>query len=215
MKPQQRLFTALSFIICGLFLQKPVAISQSSPLAGFSSAWNDARFLKCNTAANTTCLSKEEKDIIYILNLARTDPALFANTVVDKYPGFRNKLSLKDLPEYKSLLDTLRLIKPLPLLNPDSLSFESAKCHAISAGSLGYVGHERKTEQCKRNKHHQGECCQYGYKDPLQILMALLIDENVPYQGHRFLCLSSYKKIGVSIQPHSSYGHNTVIDFYF
>jgi hypothetical protein len=214
MRPQQ-LFTALSFIFCGLVLQKPAELSQNSPLSGFSSAWNDARFLKCNTAANTAYLSKEEKDIIYILNMARTDPALFANTVVEKYPEFRNKPSLKDLPDFKTLLDTLRLVRTLPLLYPDSTCFESAKCHAISAGSLGYVGHERKTDQCKSNRHHQGECCQYGYKDPLLILMALFIDQNVPSHGHRFLCLSAYKKIGVSIQPHTAYGYNTVIDFYF
>lgn len=186
-----------------------------SPLATFSTEWNDARFLKCNTAATTRYLSEEEKKLIYILNLVHTDPKLFANTVVEKYPDFAKKPFLKNVREFQSLLDTLRNLQSLPLLFPDSLCFQSAKCHAISSGQKGYVGHERQTDDCKSNKHHQGECCQYGYNDALAVVMALLIDQNVSSLGHRFLCLSPYSRIGVSIQPHKSYGTNSVLDFYY
>jgi hypothetical protein len=208
------LFGFLPLMACIGFLQPPRHHVDPSPLAEFSSEWNDARFDKCNTAANTSYLSKEEKKVIYILNLVRTDPKLFANTVVQKFPQATGQYHLKTIPEFQSLLDTLRKIDALLLLYSDSLCYESAKCHAINSGKLGYVGHERKTEECKTKKHHYGECCQYGYNDPLQILMSLLIDEYVPSLGHRFLCLSSYTQVGVAIQPHSSYGHNTVIDFY-
>jgi hypothetical protein len=149
-----------------------------------------------------------------MLNLLHTDPKLFANTVVAKYPEYMNKSYLKNVSEYQSLLDTLRKVRTLPLLYPDCLCFESAKCLAVHAGKTAYVGHERKTEECKTKKHYQGECCQYGHKDPLSIVMALLIDQGAPSSGHRFLCLSDYGHIGVSIQPHTDYGHNTVIDFY-
>ena len=195
--------------------QQPPTTHEPSPLSVFSTEWNQPRFLACNTAANASYLSAEEKKLIYILNLAHADPQLFANTVVEKYPDFISRPHLKDLPEYRSLLDTLKKLKPLSLLYPDSLCFVSAKCHAISAGQQGYVGHERQTEECKAKKHHQGECCQYGYGQALAIVMALLIDENVPSLGHRFLCLSSYGLIGVSIQPHKTYGTNAVLDFYF
>jgi hypothetical protein len=212
---KQFLFSIPGISILALVAHIAGPPADSSPLAEFSSEWNEAKYLKCNTGANTGYLSVDEKKIIYILNLARANPSLFAKTVVAKYPNYRKRVSLMDVPEFRSLLDTLQKIQPLPLLLPDSLCFESAKCHALSSGEKGYVGHERQTPHCATEMHHQGECCQYGYTDPLQIVMTLLIDEKIPSLGHRFICLSRYQSIGVAIQPHSQYGHNTVIDFHF
>lgn len=205
----------LPFLVPLVLLRHAEPKIDPSPLAAFSSQWNDPKFLKCNTAANITYLSDEEKKLIYILNLLHADPKLFANTVVEKYPDYVNRPFLKTIPEYQSLLDTLRMIHPLSLLYPDSLCFESAKCHAVSSGQKAYVGHERQTNECKAKKHHEGECCQYGYHDALAVVMALIIDQNVSSLGHRFLCLSNYGHIGLSIQPHKSYGTNTVLDFYY
>jgi hypothetical protein len=103
----------------------------------------------------------------------------------------------------------------MALLYPDSLCFVSAECHAISSGKTGYVGHERQTKECKDKHLFFGECCDYGHKEPLPILMALLIDQNVPSLGHRKMCIGPYGKMGVSIQPHKVYGNNAVLDFYY
>ncbi|HEY6502661.1 MAG TPA: hypothetical protein VIZ28_01685 [Chitinophagaceae bacterium] len=189
--------------------------NHTSPLAAFSAEWNNTRYLVCNTAANAGYLSKEEKDVVYILNLLRTNPVLFANTVLQKYPDHSNQGYLRNIDEYKSLMDTLRKLKPLPLLYPDSLCFVSARCHAVSSGQAGYVGHKRRTAECEDSQYYTGECCDYGHNQALAILMALLIDEGVPSLGHRFLCLNSFSKIGVSIQPHKSYGFTAVIDFIY
>ena len=210
---KSHLFNSLPLLIPIILLQHTVSKTDPSPLADFSPEWNDSRFLKCNTAAQSSYLSDEEKKLVYILNLLHADPKLFTNTVVAKYPEFVNKPSLKKAPEYQSLLDTLKKIGPLPLVYPDSLCFESAKCHAITAGQKGYVGHERQTDDCKAKKHHEGECCQYGYSEALAVVMALIIDQGVSSLGHRFLCLSAYSRIGVSMQPHKTYGTNTVLDF--
>lgn len=186
----------------------------ASPLAVFSSEWNNTGYLKCNTAGNTGYMSASEKEVIYILNLLRTNPKLFANSVVQKYPEYIKNTFLHNKPEYKSLLDTLGKLKPLPLLYPDSLSYASALCHAVSSGKDGYTGHDRRTKDCKEKEHFYGECCDYGHKEPLVILMSFLVDEYVPSAAHRFICLSSFQKIGISIQPHNSYGYNAVLDFY-
>jgi hypothetical protein len=207
------LFSPLPFLACVLFVHQNAPKPGPSPLASYSAEWNDAKYLKCNTAANVSYMNDEEKEVIYILNMLRTNPVLFANTVLQKYPDENHQGFLRNIQEYKSLLDTLRKTKPLALLYPDSLCFVSAQCHAISSGKTGYVGHERQTKECK--DLYFGECCQYGYKDPLPILMGLLIDQNVPSLGHRYMCIGSYGKIGVSIQPHKVYGTNTVLDFYY
>src|SRR3569832_2198927 len=105
-----------------------------SPLADYSTEWNDAKYLTCNTAANVRYMTEEEKKVIYILNMARMNPALFAKTVVNQYPE-KGKWSVNRSSYYfTSLLDTLQKLKPLNLLYPDSLCYKSALCHAVTTG---------------------------------------------------------------------------------
>ena len=199
---------------CLLFIDRGNSNS-SSPLSKFSSEWNDSKYLKCNTASGTTYMSANEKQVIYILNLLRANPRLFANTVVKKYPEYSHNGNLRKVSEFKSFLKTLQNTDPLPLLNPDALCYASAQCHAASAGRRGYVGHDRKEATCRSKQHFNGECCEYGHDDALDILMTLLIDQNVPSLPHRKICLGPYKAVGISIQPHKSYRYNSVLDFSF
>jgi len=187
-----------------------------SPLASYSKEWNDAKYNECNTAANASYMNKDEKEVIYILNLIRSNPKLFANTVLKKYPAVTGKDQLiNDAYYYGSLMDVLRTMKPLEILYPDNNCYNSAECHASTSGTSGYIGHERKSKDCKAKKHYHGECCDYGNSDPLDIVLSLLIDKGVPSLGHRSICFGAYTKIGVSIKPHSRYGTNTVLDFYY
>jgi len=48
---------------------------------------------------------------------------------------------------------------------------------------------------------------------PLEIVLELMIDEDVPSLGHRLVMFTNYTKIGISIQPHKKYEWNTVLDF--
>jgi uncharacterized protein YkwD len=185
----------------------------ASPLASYSSEWNDPKYVACNTAADASYMSEEEKKLLYVLNLARTNPRLFANTVVKKFPAVVHDESLRNISEYNSLLETLRKQRPLPLVYPDSLGYVSAHCHAETSGMKGYTGHERQTRECKDSRYYTAECCHYGYTDAVAILVSLLVDQNVPSLGHRTILLSAYTTAGVSIQPHKTYGVNTVIDF--
>ena len=200
------------FILLGSFMplsyREPVTPAIPSPLASYSPMWNDAKYLKCNTATKARYLTPAEKEVIYVLNLVRMDPALFANTVLPKYPVTHS-------PYYESLLVKLRTIKPLGALASDSLCFVGAKCHAVNSGIEGYVGHERGTQECRDKWYFNGECCDYGHDKALDIVLSLLIDDGVPSLGHRNICLSKYVKLGVSIQPHKLYRYNAVLDFHY
>ena len=209
------LFLLLSSLL--LFSQTSNTVgSIASPLAQYSNEWNDIKYSKCNTAVNAAYLTKTEKDVIYILNLIRSYPALFAKTVLKKYPAFSGHDHLADDVYYfKSLVDTLLTLQSKQMLYPDNACFISAKSHAWQSGLTGYVGHERKTRDAKLKRHYNGECCDYGNKEPLDIILSLLIDEGIPSLGHRVVCLSDYTKLGVSIQPHKKYGINAVLDFYY
>lgn len=211
-------FTAILLVFSATLFSQTYNLGAAavSPLASYSNVWNDAKFSKCNTAVNAAYLSKDEKDVIYILNLIRAYPALFVKTVLKNYPSVSgNGYLAEDTFYFISLVKTLEKMEPVNLLIPDKDCFESAKCHAYNSGITGYVGHDRKKNDCKTKKHFHGECCDYGHSDPLDIVLSLLIDEGIPSLGHRMLCLSSFAKVGVSIQPHTRYGRNAVLDFYY
>lgn len=196
---------AASMLLGTAALATPTPVS---PLARYSTAWNAPKYTTANTAKNTPYLSAEEKELIYLLNLVRMAPALFAKTVLPSYAT--NQQSTY----YQSLVANLLVMKPQPLLQPDSLCWVSARCHAISSGQQGYDGHIRITKDCEQKEYYMGECCHYGSGNPLGVLISLLIDEDIPSLGHRKICLGSYEKIGVAIQPHSVYGNNAVLDFH-
>lgn len=208
-----RLSFSYLFLLPVFWLQARDAFPGPSPLAAYSPAWNEAKYLRCNTAANASYLSEDEKKVIYIINLLRANPTLFAATVLKKYPALTGFSGEAVSAYYRSLVDTVSRMKPMPILKPDSLCFASARCHAASSGKVGYVGHDRQSQECRDQEYYDGECCHYGFSDPLDIVMSLLIDENVPSLGHRYAILGNYVKLGVSIQPHTTYRFNAVLDF--
>jgi hypothetical protein len=111
-------------------VKKPTTVSSVSPLALYSTEWNKPEYLACNTAKNVTYMSAEEKKVIYILNLLRKNPKLFARTVIAKYPANAGQNWLVNIDEYKSLLDTVNKMQPLNLLQPNKKCYTSSQCHA-------------------------------------------------------------------------------------
>ena len=186
----------------------------SNPLCSFSAQWNDAKYNACNTAANARYMSSEEKKVIFILNMARTNPRLFRQTVLSKITTFDGFVDTTSVVYYRSLIALMDTMKPLGLLYPDSLCFRSARAHAMVSGKKGYVGHDRQDAESRKAKHFMGECCSYGMTAPLTIVAQLLVDQDVPSLGHREICLGYYSKIAVSIQPHKQYGSMAVLDLY-
>lgn len=208
---KRTLFTAI--VVCLSFSLQ--AQQSGSPLASYSTEWNNAIYEKCNTAAGVTYMSAKEKEIIYILNLIRVYPSLFAKTVLEAYPERSSNPGLvNDKYYYQSLLALLRKMKPVTALQPDQKCYTSASCHALHSGQKGYVGHVRQSPECSKKKYYFGECCDYGNSNALDIVLSLLIDQDVPSLGHRTVCLYDFSTIGVSVQPHRKYGTNTVLDFH-
>lgn len=201
-----KLLLFLPFIIAG-------KTANDSPLSAFSKKWSEQKYAAANTVSGVSYMSDDEKEVIYILNLMKMDPQLFLNTVVMNYPVHSGDPSLKNNPYFQSLIKDLKNTAPMPVLKPDQKIYESALCHALSSGKTGYVGHERLNTACKAATAYYGECISYGHDSPLDIVMALLIDKNIPGTGHRKIFLTDYKTAGVSIKPHTKYRNNAVIDF--
>jgi len=176
--------------------------------------WKNSNYNIAYTATNTDYLTENEKLVYYYLNLARLNPPLFAETFLIKYTKWNSYEDLSLSSYYTgSLYKTMKNMQPVGVLSPQKNLFESAKCHAVSSGKAGYIGHTRLSNSGCVSKF-SGECCSYGQFDALEIVMQLLIDSDVPSLGHRKICLSSsYNTLGVSVQPHKTYRFNSVLDF--
>lgn len=192
----------------------PMYLKAGNPLAAFSPDWTNAMYAKANTGAKARYLSANEKDVLAILNMVRMNPPLFAKTVLTKFPKRAYEADIDQTTEYFSLMQTLLSTKPLPLLQPDSLCWVSARCHAQTSGQTGYVGHDRLSDSCSKLLHYLGESCQYGYKEPVDMILSLLVDRGVPSLGHRNMLLGSYSRVGPAIAPHTMYGTTLVLNFY-
>jgi hypothetical protein len=200
-------------LLTGAAYHSTPANGSVSPLSDFSDEWNDPKYAACNTAAGAGYMNDDEKNVIYILNLARSNPKLFCSTVVKQYPEYSDNAELINITYYQSLITTMNSMKKQGLLQPDTDCFASAQCHAYNSGITGEDGHTR-SDSCRNHIYYNGECCDYGHADPLDIVMSLLIDYAVPSLGHRKICFGTYKTIGVSIQPHKTWDTNAVLDFH-
>jgi len=174
--------------------------------------WDPDILARANTALNVDYMSGEEKLVVLLTNLARTDGLLFSETFLNAYlEGIEtNKYS-------KSLYKDLKSVRNLPLLYPEKDLFEAALGHAEKSGKSGHVGHEGFDARFKpllKKYNNVAENCAYGYEKAIDITIQLLIDEDVPSLGHRLNMLNpEYNSIGVSIQPHKEYQFNCVMDF--
>jgi len=157
-------------------------------------------------------MTSEEKLIILITNLARTDGDLFSETFLAAYLEGENKNSYT-----KSLYKDLKSINDLPMLFPEKDLFTVAKGHAEKSGKTGHVGHngfESRFKPLMKKYNSVAENCAYGYDLAIDISIQLLIDQDVPKLGHRINMLSpDFNSVGVSIQPHKKYRFNCVMDF--
>lgn len=183
-----------------------------SPLARYSKEWSQPKYKACNTAAGAKYLTAEEKEVIWILNMARMDPQLFRNTILRRAYEIASTDTFSDT-YFRTLDAEMAVMKPLPVQLPDSVCALSAKMHAVMSGKTNYAGHERNTPESRKVQCYGGECCHYGGGSPLRIVLSLLVDQDVPSLGHRKICFGSYARIGVGIAPHLSYGSNAVLDF--
>lgn len=174
--------------------------------------WGQEVLARANTAKDVTYLSEEEKDLIFLTNLARLDGELFSETILDNY--LKDKKSNRYT---RSLYRDLKKIKDLPLLQPEKELYDAAYEHAETSGKRGTTGHQRfgkRYDPLMKEYNEIGENLAYGYRSAPDILIQLLIDEGIPDLGHRKNLLNpNFNAIGVAIESHKEYRFNCVMSF--
>lgn len=166
---------------------------------------------KSETAKNVKYLSKQEAAVVKYTNEARLDPSGFAKKHFEPIKSSQKKA----LDCYNALIST----RPMPPLQPSKKLTLAADAHAIDMGKSGKTGHDgtdgsKPFDRMKKFGKFKApfataENCAYGIKDPLKIVLQLLMSK--PHREN--ILRRKLTHIGVAIEPHKKYKHNCVQTF--
>lgn len=215
------------------FFFSAITITQAQSAASDNS-WTQEELDAANTARNTDYLTGEEKNIVFYMNLARTDGAKFFNTYFQDFANAYNvdmqrysnyddlRVNRKD-KYYRGLKEDMAEIKNLPLFSPDETLTWIAQQHAKDMSKNNLAGHKSSDGRSPFDRISKfypqraiGENLAFGFSKGLANVCMLLLDKNVPDLGHRKTILGNTYKltlVGVNIHSHPGYKYCAVIDF--
>ncbi len=201
-----------------LFAQGVITL-QDKPFV-YSAPFDSAVWRTISSEKAFKLLSKEEQMMFYWTNMFRKDPRKFFSTVVKEF--------VRQFPEanssyYKSLeKDIQSTPASLPLLLPDAGLGKMSKLHSNDlSGRGGIISHKSSSGKdfVQRIKEAGTYRCGaenifVGTYDPLEALIALLIDQGVADKGHRMNLLDGrFERMGVSFSALNSKKSVLVQDF--
>lgn len=185
----------------------------------YASQWDMEVLAKANTAKDVEYLSTQEKLIIYYTNLARMNPALFADTYLKEFAERNNE---KFNITYHGLVREMRKLDPLEPLQPSEALWEVAKSHAKVMGENGKTGHRNpdgefyrdRTAHLRENYKEVRENIHYGFNEAIDIVGDLLLDDGFKDRVHRRTIFNpSMQYIGPAINAHTKFAYHSVIDY--
>jgi len=147
-------------------------------------------------------MKEDEKNLLIYINKVRTNPKLFAELY----------LTSPKTGAEQELAELLNEMEPISKLNTSSHLYKISLDHAKDLGLHNLAGHESSEgndmeQRLKRNgiiTKIFAENCIFGYNDPIEIIMKLLIDEENDQRNQRKIILNQeFNMVGVSIEPHS------------
>ncbi len=186
-----------------------------------------------NTASNAGYLSPLEKEVIYEINLFRSNPADYAEKYIAPLASYYNQkileysgdVRIQTREGVRALNECVRELKtkqPLPLMYPSKKLTLAANDHQKDqekTGKTGHTGSDRSgmKERIERYAQWQvriAENIAYGNSSARQIVVFLLIDDGVKNRGHRANLLQPvFVKVGVACGNHPIYRTMCVMDF--
>lgn len=177
-------------------------------------------------------LSQIEKNVIIELNKARTNPARYAESLVEfkrfylgkyiKIPGKENIITEEGSAAVNEAVEFLESTDPVPPLAVSKGITLAAKSHVNDQGSTGLVSHRGTDNSSPLDRMLRfgkvngawGENIGYGDETAREVVMQLIIDDGVYDRGHRNKIFSrEFAVVGVGYGVHSSYGTMCVINF--
>ena len=178
-------------------------------------------------------IDTKQQDINQLLkahNELRKDPKSFVKKLEDNKKYFRDNLFAKPgenylmtnegVAGYDEAIKFLKEQKSVGSLTIDEKLNEAAKKHLEYIGAGGLVTHtgdggknvSERVEEFTEWEVSLGENLDFGTKDPVGILINLLVDDGVSARPHRKnLFNDTYQYVGIAIGPHKEYKWAAVV----
>ncbi|HEV2913505.1 MAG TPA: CAP domain-containing protein [Pyrinomonadaceae bacterium] len=178
-------------------------------------------------------LSPLESEIIAEMNLARSQPQVYASYLEEirkyysgnqfRYPGREAEVTVEGLSAVEEAIKFLRSASPLPPLQVYKGMSMAAKDHATYLGTSGNTGHkggDGSTPNVRISRYGDwansiGENIVYqATTTAREAVMGLIVDDGIDGRGHRKNIFdSTYRAAGISLGTRSSQGTLCVITF--
>ncbi len=177
-------------------------------------------------------LSEIEKNVIVELNKARTNPAEYAEYLVDfkrlylgKYiriPGKENIITEEGAAAVTEAVEFLESTDPLPPLAISKGISLAAKSHVKDQGPTGLMTHRGTDDSSPLDrmlrfgkvKGAWGENIGYGDETAREVVMQLIIDDGIYDREHRNKIFTpEFAVVGVAYGIHNAYGTMCVMNF--
>lgn len=165
-------------------------------------------------------MKEDEINLLIYINKVRTNPKLFAQQYLNN-ANIQNNLYATEAE--KELFNILCNMDPINKLKTSSELYRISLNHARDLGENKLAGHESSSganmEQRLMangiNTKIFAENCIFGYNDPLEIILKLLIDEDNDNRNQRKIILNKdFNMVGISIEPHTGeYCWSCIQDF--
>jgi len=177
--------------------------------------------------------SSLEKGVLNELNLARTKPAAYAGLLREQrklykgrsifFPG--HNVSISTVEGVSAVDEAIRFLDRQKPLSPFQFSEGLAEAAAELAddqgdsSATGHTGRKSGSMRQRIESHGEwraeiGENISYGFNDPRQVVIQLIVDDGVRNRGHRINIFNpAFHRVGVACGPHAGYGSMCVMDF--
>ena len=180
---------------------------------------------------NFSYLTNLEREVVAELNLARSQPKVYAGFLLNysgmfvgrelREPGEITILTSEGRNAVDEAIRFLRSQKSLsPLLPSKGMSKGAQDMVRMqeSTSQVGHVGRDGSTFSSRISRYGSwgGSCAEnidYGYNNARRIVMALIIDDGVRNRGHRKSIFDAgFKRVGVACGRHRSFNYMCVIE---
>lgn len=188
-----------------------------------------------NRSGHARYLTPDELEVLAEINLMRSDPARYATLRLEPlrsryqgklfFPVDSSARPMRTREGVEALDECIRVLKntrPMPRFSPSAALTLSAREMTKDQGAttqIGHVGSSGSTMPERILRHGNwrsslAENISYGYNNPGEIVITLLIDDGVYDRAHRLNLLNNkFDRIGISIGAHRRYNVMCVMDF--
>lgn len=177
-------------------------------------------------------LSDLEREVVEELNIARSQPAEYADFLIEysklfvgrelREPGEITIMTKEGRSAVNEAIRFLRNQKSLPYFTA-SKGMSKAAADMVrmqeTTSQIGHIGRDgsKFSDRISRYGIWEGSCSEnidYGNNTARKIVMALIIDDGVSNRGHRVSIFNpGFKRVGVACGRHKTFRYMCVIEY--